>query len=129
MAEPIQFSVYDGRLCLAKLPPDTKLASIPRTVGFFSLTANDDEISVIAGEQFLHPKAEIERGWRAIKVKGPLEFELKGVLASLLNPLTDADISVFALSTYNTDYILVKDYQLDRACEALRAAGHIDLSD
>ena len=95
-----------------------------RTYPFFSVTCTGDELSIVAEESFVHPAAEIERGWRAIKVKGPLDFALKGILASLLNPLNDAGVSVFALSTYTTDYIFVLDYQLEKAISALETAGH-----
>src|SRR4051812_24083292 len=103
----IEFTIDDGRMCIAKLPPGSDLAALPRTPAFFSVTCNREEISVVAEEQFAFPGAEIHRGWRAIKIKGPLEFELKGILASLLNPLNEAGVSVFALSTYSTDYIFV----------------------
>jgi hypothetical protein len=125
----VEFSVFDGRVCLAKLPPSVDASTIVHTPGFFSVTCTEDELSIVAGEQFSHPGAEIQRGWRAIKVKGPLEFELKGVLASLLNPLNEAGISVFALSTYTTDFIFVLDYHLDLAVEVLQAAGHRYLRD
>ena len=128
MAEPIEFSVHDGRLCIAKLPSGTALTDVQRTHPFFSVSCTGDELSVVAEEYFTHPDAEIERGWRAIKVKGPLDFALKGILASLLNPLNDAAVSVFALSTYTTDYIFVPEYQLERAIAALTEAGHRSLA-
>ena len=124
MAGPISFSVHDGRVCIAKLPSSTRIESLTETPGFFSVTCTGDELSIVAGEEFVHPAAKIERGWRALKVKGPLEFQQKGVLASLLNPLNEAGISVFALSTYTTDYVFVLDYHLDKAVQVLQAAGH-----
>jgi len=63
-------------------------------------------------------------GWRALKVAGPLDFSLTGVLASLLAPLAEVRVSVFALSTYETDYLLVKEASLAQAVEALGRAGH-----
>lgn len=65
-----------------------------------------------------------EQGWRALAVRGPLDFGLIGVLASLAAPLADARVPVFVISTYDTDYVLVPVAQLDAAVEALRAAGH-----
>lgn len=124
MGEQVEFSIVEGRLCVAKLPHDTELESIRRTAPFFSCTETLDEISIVAQEFFAHPGAEIERGWRAIKLKGPFDFELKGILLSILNPLAAADIGVFAVSTYSTDYILVKELNLERAIEALVSAGH-----
>ena len=124
MSGTIAFSVHDSRVCLAKLPAGTPIGSLQCTPEIFSVTCDNEEVSIIADESFAHPGAEIQRGWRAIKVKGPLEFELKGVLASLLNPLNEAGVSVFALSTYSTDYIFVLDYHLEKAIEVLQAAGH-----
>jgi uncharacterized protein len=120
----IEFSVYDGRFCLVKLPRDTDLGEIQDGGPFFSVTRDNDEMSIVAAESFVHPQAEIQRGWRALKVKGPLEFELKGVLASLLSSLAEAGISVFAVSTYSTDYIFLLDYNLEKAIATLQGAGH-----
>lgn len=68
---------------------------------------------------------ESETGWRCIQVRGPLAFDQVGILASLTAPLAQAAIPVFALSTYETDYLLVKDPDLPRAREALTDAGHV----
>jgi hypothetical protein len=65
-----------------------------------------------------------EPGWRALAVKGPLDFGLTGILASIAAPLAEAGISIFAISTFDTDYVLVKAERLDDAVEALRRAGH-----
>ncbi len=72
---------------------------------------------------------ESERAWRALAVRGPLDFALTGVLASLASPLAEAGFSIFALSTYETDYVLVRETELEQAVVALTAAGHdIDFS-
>ena len=120
----VEFSVYDGRFCLAKLPRRSDLSQLKTEGEFLSITRDDDEVSVVADESWFHPEAEIHRGWRAIKVKGPLAFELQGVLASILDPLRDAGIGVFCLSTYSTDYIFVLDPQLEAAVGTLVKAGH-----
>jgi len=65
-----------------------------------------------------------ERGWRGFKVDGPLDFGLTGVLASVATPLAQSGISLFAIATYNTDYVLVKESKINEAVKALRAAGH-----
>ena len=69
--------------------------------------------------------ARAELGWRCLEVLGPLDFDLTGVLASLSVPLADADISIFAISTYNTDYIFLRDRDLDKAREVLSDCGHV----
>ncbi len=64
-----------------------------------------------------------QRGWRGLKVAGPLDFALTGVLASLAGPLAEAGVSIFAISTYDTDYLFVREEQLGAAIDALRRAG------
>jgi hypothetical protein len=65
-----------------------------------------------------------ERGWRALEVEGPLEFGVTGVLASVAVPLAESGVCILAIATYETDYVLVRDEQLDLAAAALRARGH-----
>lgn len=64
-----------------------------------------------------------ETGWRILKVVGTLDFSLTGILASIANPLAEAKISIFSISTFDTDYVLVKDVSLDFACKVLRSNG------
>jgi hypothetical protein len=68
--------------------------------------------------------AVIESGWRALGVVGPLDFSLIGILAALAEPLAAAKVSIFAISTYDTDYVLVREKSLETALAALRRAGH-----
>ena len=91
---------------------------------FCSVTRTEDEISVVVPEEVVPATWQTERGWRCLKVHGPLDFSLIGVLASLTVPLADAGISVFALSTYDTDYLLVRAADLDKAKGVLTACGH-----
>jgi len=65
-----------------------------------------------------------EKGWRCLKVDGPLDFSLTGILTSLAAPLSAAGISIFAISTYDTDYLLLKEEQLDSAIRTLQQYGH-----
>jgi hypothetical protein len=89
-----------------------------------SIVRTDEELSVVCAAEDASSDAEVSRGWRALKVAGPLDFALTGVLASLAEPLSEAGISIFAISTFDTDYILVKEADLDRAVEVLSDAGH-----
>lgn len=108
---------------LAELPDWARLAqSSPDHL--LSLTWRSDESSIVCPERFVPPEVKAERGWRVLEIAGPLEFELVGVLASLLGPLQQAGVSVFVLSTFDTDLILVREMQLDRALNALEKAGH-----
>jgi len=86
-----------------------------------SVTRTDDETSILCPAKLVPPDAQAERYWRAIKVRGPLDFSLTGILHSILAPLSAAEISVFALSTYDTDYVLVRHADMPRALAALRS--------
>lgn len=89
---------------------------------FFSVTRTNDELSLVSECALVPEHVKAERGWCALKVEGPLDFALTGILHSLSGPLAAAKVSVFAVSTFDTDYLLVKD--LVAAIEALRSAGH-----
>lgn len=92
--------------------------------GFASLTLTDKEVSLVCGEGCIPDGAEAEKGWRAMRIAGTLDFSLVGILAKISNVLAKADISIFAVSTYNTDYVLVKQDALDRSVDALTDAGY-----
>jgi hypothetical protein len=91
---------------------------------FFSVTRTRDELSVIIANARAPREAKCERDWRLLMVKGPLDFNLVGIIAGLSGALADAGVSIFALSSYDTDYIMVKQSDLDRALAALRRAGY-----
>jgi hypothetical protein len=92
---------------------------------FVSITHTADELSIVCAEENVPSDVKADRGWRALKVAGPLDLALTGVLASLANPLAEAHINIFAISTFDTDYLLVKGYNLTRTCDVLRQAGHV----
>jgi hypothetical protein len=91
---------------------------------FISITRTADELSIVCAEGVVPDDVQTERGWRMLQTQGPLDFGLVGVLASITAPLAEAGVSIFAISTYDTDYVLVKDADLRRAVQALEAAGH-----
>jgi hypothetical protein len=108
-----------GRYAVCRLAAD---ADVP--AAFFSVTRTPDELSVVCAEDLAPHGARCEGGWRIFQVAGPLEFTLTGVLAAIAAPLANASVSIFAISTFDTDYVLVKEEKLARAVEALRGAGH-----
>ncbi len=89
-----------------------------------SITCSADETSIVCAASIVPPDITVESGWRAIKVVGPLDFGLTGILCSIAQPLADAGVSIFALSTYDTDYVLVKESGLGSAIAALSSFGH-----
>lgn len=90
-----------------------------------SITRTREELSVTCPENDVPEGIRAERGFVPLKVEGPLDFALTGVLASVAGPLADAGISLFAIATFDTDYVLVKAERLLDATAALRAAGHV----
>ena len=118
-----------GTYAVVRLPPHTRVLPAWLEGDFVSVTRTAEELSlVLLQEQAQAIQAErdarVDEDWRLLRVEGPLDFALVGVLASLLEPLRERGISVFALSTYDTDYLLTAAVRSDDAIEALRAAGH-----
>ncbi|CAM3173391.1 ACT domain-containing protein [Saccharomonospora xinjiangensis] len=91
---------------------------------FVSVTRNGGELSVVGPVDVVPDGAVTEPGWRLLTVEGPLQFTLTGIMAALAGELAAAGVSLFAVSTYDTDHVLVKDADLARAVAALREAGH-----
>jgi hypothetical protein len=92
--------------------------------GFYSITRTADELSVVCSEERVAPEAESEPGWRCVQLMGPLSFSEIGVIASLTQPLAKSGVSVFAISTFDTDYLMVKEKDLATAIDVLTAEGH-----
>ena len=88
------------------------------------VTRTRDELSIVCRADLVPDEVLREAGWRCLKVKGPLDFSLTGVFARIAQPLADAGISLFAVMTYDTDYVMVKQERLRAAIDALLAAGH-----
>jgi hypothetical protein len=91
---------------------------------FLTVSRTTDELSITTLEATVPADLRCERGYRAFRVRGPLPLDLIGILASIADPLAEAGLSIFAISTYETDYVLVKGHDLEAAVRALRRAGH-----
>ncbi len=100
--------------------------ALPNWAGgeFVSITRTAEELSVVCVEDRVPDDAAAERGWRCLRVAGPLDFEQVGVIASIAEPLREAGIPIFVVSTYDTDYLLIKASRLEKSIAALRDAGH-----
>ena len=119
----LRLQLLDGSLGIARLAPDENVPAWVRGA-FTSVTRTDDELSIVCYEAGIPRNVRAERGWRALRVAGPIAFETTGVAASLVAPLATAGISVFLVATFDTDYLLVKGERLEEALRALRLAGH-----
>jgi hypothetical protein len=112
-------------LAISKLPADAPLPPWASGCPFVSITRTPDELSIVCREAVLPLDVNSERGWRCLRVAGPLAFSSVGILASLVEPMAKAGIPVFVVSTFNTDYVLLKAGDFDRAVEHLQQAGHM----
>ena len=111
-------------LSVIRLPPGSAVPGWALASGFYSITRTVEELSVVCPTARVPDGIDSEGGWCAIKVRGPLPFGQIGVLAGLTDVLARNRISVFVISTYDTDYVLVKRVLQDRAIGALADAGH-----
>ncbi len=111
---------YDLSVCKVE-----SMADINVDAGFFFIGKTDDELSLVCLTDDV-PRKTLARedGWRAFVVQGVLDFSLVGILSGISGALAGAGVGIFAVSTYNTDYILVKAKDFDRAAQALSAAGY-----
>jgi uncharacterized protein len=117
--------VRPGDYSVARLAPDAPVpAGLLDSPGLVSVTRTPDELSIVCPTEVAPTADTNDHGWRLLTVRGPLEFTLTGIMAALSGELAAAGVSLFALSTYDTDHLLVKGENLDRAVRALSEAGH-----
>ncbi len=116
--------VLPGVFAICSLPGDHSIPEWATRGSFFSITKTPDELSIIVEEVHVPAGVRCERGWRALKAEGAFSFEATGILASLAHPLAEGGISIFALATYDTDYLFVKEEVLELAVEVLADSGH-----
>ncbi|HYA09173.1 MAG TPA: ACT domain-containing protein [Gaiellaceae bacterium] len=109
---------------IVRLDPDDAVPDWVYDSPLWSVTRSDSELSVVCAQDDIPEGASAERGWCALELVGPLDFSLTGVVASLVSPLADAEVPIFVLSTFETDYLLVREKDYARAVAALEAAGH-----
>jgi hypothetical protein len=109
---------------LHRLAPDTEVPRSALESPFYAITRTDEELSLVLPEAIKIESEKSDTGWACFKVEGPLEFGLVGVLAGISSALAQAGVPIFALSTFDTDYILVKREQAQAAREALTSAGY-----
>jgi hypothetical protein len=119
------FVVRPESFCIRRLPLDWPL-NLDRlnAADWYSITRNGEELSLVVPEHVAIGAGECERGWTCLTIQGTLAFGMIGVLAAVSRTLAEANVSIFVLSTYNTDHILVSTGDLERAIAALTGAGH-----
>ncbi len=122
----LTLSLLSGRYAVCRFESNESIPVWATRSQFFTVTRTTDELSITCPEADV-PRdiAKCERGWRAFKLHGPFDFGLTGILVSVLNPLAEAGVGIFAVSTFDTDYVLMKEENVEKAIEALRKIGHI----
>lgn len=112
-------------LAICRLDPGAPLPEwVERSSGFLTISRTAEELSITAPQAAVPADVPREGDYRAIRVRGPLPLNLIGILAAIADPLAEAGLGIFAISTYDTDYVLVKAHDLDTAIGALERAGH-----
>jgi len=110
----------DERHVICRLNARAWSPSVPARATLYSVTRTDDEVSIVCSETEAPDDARVDGYWRAFKIDGPIPFSMVGVLHSVLKPLAEAHVSIFAISTFDTDYVLVKEEQWLVALQVLR---------
>jgi len=122
---PQTLSELPGRYAVCRLAPDDPVPPPPPGAALWCAARTQDELSIVCPESDAPARARVEPGWAALALAGPFALEGEtGILASVLDPLAAAQVSIFALSTFDTDYVLVHARALPAAAATLRAAGH-----
>lgn len=121
----LELSLLPERFAISRLAVDSPIPGWATQGSFFSVTRTGDELSIVTELSRVPAKVESQSGWRVLKVHGPFVLSEIGVLAALAAPLAEARISLFAISTFDTDYLLIASETLSAAIAALERAGHI----
>jgi hypothetical protein len=121
---PLTLLGVGGLFAVCKLPPGSVIPAWVTAGDLFSVTRTVEELSVVCRQEAVPAGTQAEVGWRCLRVAGAMPFTLVGVLASLTKPIAAAGVGVFAVSTFDTDYLLVKEAEFQTAVAALRVAGH-----
>lgn len=124
----MELRMVDSTFSVLKFPPTETIPLWAIHSDIFSITRTDEELSIVCLSECL-PLNEVfvdaEHDWKCMKVNGVLDFSLTGILSSLAKPLADNNISIFAISTFNTDYLLIKSHSIEKAKVVLENEGHI----
>ena len=123
-AEGLRLTLLDDTFAVCRLPADAVVPDWAWMGEVACVTRTRDELSIVCRDALVPEEVLREAGWRCLRVRGPLPFTLTGVFARIAQPLADAGISLFAVMTYDTDYVMVKDEVLRDAVSALISAGH-----
>jgi hypothetical protein len=120
----LRFSRIPGSFAICRLAPQAAVPDWALRGTFFSVTSSADELSIVCPGGQVPPEIQHENDWACLRLEGPFPFSETGILASFVQPLSERAIPIFAVSTFDTDYVLVKTAWVKNAVEALKGAGH-----
>jgi len=118
-AKVLTMKLLKEKFGVCRLNKDESIPEWVKDSEFYSITRTFDELSIVCSQNLVPCDVKCENDWKVLKVEGPLDFSLIGILSSISSVLAQEKISIFAISTYDTDYILVKDKDIDNAVKAL----------
>jgi uncharacterized protein len=121
---PLKFRRLPATFAICRLAPDAPIPASIATASFVSVTRTAEELSIVCPVDQVPQNAQCESPWTCFKLEGPFPFSLTGVLASFINPLAQGGIPIFAISTFDTDYVLVKEELAASSLKTLQDAGH-----
>jgi hypothetical protein len=123
-SEKRSLRLLPDRMAVCRLDASAPLPDWMDMSGFYSITRTDEELSIVCREALVASGTACERGWRCFRVFGVLDFSEIGIIFTLSKPLAINGISVFVISTFDTDYLMIKEKDLTKAIDVLKAAGH-----
>jgi hypothetical protein len=120
----LKFRQLSGLYAIVRLPPDAPIPNWAAKRDFISITRTTDELSIVCPADNLPADVHSELRWICLKLEGPFPFSQTGVLLSFIEPLSNNGVPIFAVSTYDTDYVLISKEHINRALDLLHEAGH-----
>jgi uncharacterized protein len=120
----LKFRQLPGSYAIVRLGPESSIPDWATTGEFTSITRTADELSIVCPAESVPQDVDPGPCWICLKLEGPFPFSQTGILLSFIEPLSGIGIPILAISTYDTDYVLVQDEFADRALKTLRAASH-----
>lgn len=123
MENPI-LSVLKNELTIHRLPPDSPIPKQVYNSGFYSISKTEDELSIVCESSIIVNSQKSEAEWACLKILGPLDFSQIGILSKIASTLAEVKISIFVISTYDTDYVLLKTKNLETAQRSLKLANY-----
>lgn len=124
MTHKLLIRLVDAEYAITRLTIGTPLPEWLMGPGFWTVSSSREEMTLVCRAARIPPGVQSSGGWRCLRIEQHFTFDVPGVLASVLNPLSDAGVGIFANSTFSTDYVFIIGSDLDKAVAALKAHGH-----